>query len=279
MAYDLSELNVEGGLLDRILGGLAAAGADPDHIGPSDLVAVEEFHTLGPMATAALAEAAGIKGDDQVLDAGSGIGGPARHLARSYGCQVTGIDMTAEFCEAAVGLTHRSGMDGQVHIVEGDATALPFRDRSFDVAWTQHTSMNIADKAGLYGELRRVLRPGGRLAFFDAIGGPVQPIHFPVMWANDPAWSFLEPADRMRELVEGAGFEITHWEDVTDASIAFFTMVLGAAGGGPAAPGPLGLHLLLPDPGPKFSTFLRNLQEDRARVVRCVAVASGEPSA
>src|ERR1700737_2916167 len=198
---DMEAVYSTGHILPSILNGLAAAGKDPEHIGPDDLVMLEEFHTLGPVATAALAQAAGIGPDDRVLDAGCGIGGPARHLARAYRCRGTGVDFTPEFVEVGNELSRRAGLADQVEIVHGDATALPFPPGSFDVAWTQHAAMNIADKAGLYRELRRVVNPGGRLALFDVVGGPTQqPLHFPVPWAEDPAWSFLEPAGTIRDL-------------------------------------------------------------------------------
>ena len=89
---------------------MAAAGKDPEHIGPDDLAMLEEFHTLGPVATAALAEAAGIGPDDHVLDAGCGIGGPARHLARAYGCRLTGVDFLPEFVHVGNELTRRASL-------------------------------------------------------------------------------------------------------------------------------------------------------------------------
>lgn len=267
---DMESAYSTGDILSRILAGLTAAGKDPEHIGPDDLVMLEEFHTLGPMATAALAEAAGIGPDDHVLDAGCGIGGPARHLARAYGCRVTGVDFTPEFVEVGNELTRRAGLADRVEIVHGDATALPFPPGSFDVAWTQHAAMNIADKAGLYRSLRRAVKPGGRLALFDVVGGPIQPLHFPVPWAEDPAWNFLEPAGTIRALVEEAGFGVTLWEDLTEQAIPFFT----AAAAAMAAPaGPLGIHILVKDISAKFGNLARNFEEDRARVVRCVAVA------
>jgi SAM-dependent methyltransferase len=259
-----------GNLLDRILSALEAAGKDPEHIGPDDLMMVEEFHTLGPMATAALAQAAGIGPDDNVLDAGCGIGGPARHLARSYGCGVTGVDYTPEFVEVGNELTRRAGLADLVHIEQGDASALVFPAETFDVAWTQHAAMNIADKAGLYGELHRVVRPGGRLALFDIVAGPNQPLQFPVPWADDPAWSFLEPAETTRAHIEKAGFLVTVWEDLTDQAIPFFALAVAAVAN---PPGPVGPHLLVNDPGTKFANLRRNFEEDRARAIRGVAVA------
>jgi SAM-dependent methyltransferase len=258
-------------VLSRILGALKAAGKDPEHIGPDDLVMVEEFHTLGPMATAALAQAAGIGPDDHVLDAGCGIGGPARHLARSFGCRVTGVDLTPEFVDAANELNRRAGLAERVEIVHADANALSFPPGSFDVVWTQHASMNIPDKAALYGGFRRVVKPRGRLAFFDVLAGPNQPLHFPVPWSDDPTWSFLEPVDATRELVEQAGFEVTVWEDLTEPAIGFFAVAAGALAA--VAPGALGIGLLLADARAKFDTLRRNFEEDRARAIRCVAVA------
>src|SRR5882672_4144686 len=77
---------------------LIAAGKDIGHLAPADLGALEDFHTLGRIATGQLAELAGITGRDRVLDAGAGIGGTARFLAATYGCQVTAVDLTEEYC-------------------------------------------------------------------------------------------------------------------------------------------------------------------------------------
>src|SRR4030088_837124 len=93
---DMEAVYSTGHILPSILNGLVAAGKDPDHIGPDDLVMLEEFHTLGPVAPAALAQASGIGPDDYVLDAGCGIGGPARHLARACGWRATGGGFTPE---------------------------------------------------------------------------------------------------------------------------------------------------------------------------------------
>lgn len=88
---------------------------------------------------------------------------------------------------------------------------MPFPDGSFDVVWTQHAAMNIPDKAGLYREVARVVRPGGHLALFDVLAGPTQPIHFPVPWASDQSFSFLLAPDETRALITQAGFREVTW--------------------------------------------------------------------
>lgn len=69
------------------------------------MASVDEFHIRGRKATLELAERMKLTEDSRVLDIGSGLGGPARALADSYGCHVDGVDLTQESCEAAEILT------------------------------------------------------------------------------------------------------------------------------------------------------------------------------
>ena len=176
-----------------------------------DLAPVDNYHWHRLAGTLALARAAAISAADNVLDVGGGIGGPARQLAHRYGCRVTVLDLTAEYCAVGETLTAWTNLADQVSFVCGNALAMPFPDGNFDVVWTQHASMNIADKPGLYGEMARVVRVGGRLAFFDVLAGPNQPIHFPVPWASDPSFNFLLSPEETRSLIAEAGFREIAW--------------------------------------------------------------------
>ncbi|MGB3736066.1 MAG: methyltransferase domain-containing protein [Ilumatobacter sp.] len=258
-----------GGLQQSVLDAIVADGYDPDDLDPEALAPAEEFHTFGRSATVALAEAASITADDQVIDVGSGLGGPARYLARTHHCHVVGVDLTQELCDVAADLTHRVGLTERVEIHRGNALALPFPDDSFDVAWTQHASMNIADKDGLYTEMRRVLRTGGRLAFFDLLSGPEQPIHFPVPWAEDPTSSALATVEETRDLLADTGFEIRLWEDLTADAVAFYASLAD----GPPPNRHLGLHLLIRDMPTKGANLKRNVEENRLTLIRCIADA------
>ena len=107
-----------------------------------------------------------------MLDIGSGIGGPARTLAAEFGCRVTGLDVTEAFCRAATMLTGWLRLQDRVTFRHGNALDMPFGDAAFDVAWSQNSMMNIEDKATLFREVHRVLRPGGLFVFDVVLAGP-----------------------------------------------------------------------------------------------------------
>jgi ubiquinone/menaquinone biosynthesis C-methylase UbiE len=125
---------------------------------------------------------------------GGGIGGPARTLAAEFGCTVTVLDLTEAYCR----LGELTGLSDRVSFRHGSAYDMPLGDGGFDVAWTQHSSMNMEDKERLYAEIRRVLRPGGTLVLHEVVAGPVQPVQFPVPWASDPSISFLRAPEEIR---------------------------------------------------------------------------------
>jgi SAM-dependent methyltransferase len=257
-----------GDLAEAILAGARAAGKDPDHLQPDDLTPVDQFHMGGRPATLELIRLAGLPRGGDVLDIGGGFGGPARTLAVELDGRVVVLDITEEFCRVGEMLTARTGLGDRVRFQHGDATAMPFDDASFDAAWTQHSSMNIADKEQLYREIKRVLRPGGRLALHEVMAGPEQPIHFPVPWARDATINALRPAAEARALIAGLGFDEVAWVDVSAASIDWWRERLAIAAGQPGPP-PLGLHLILgPDFGQMVRNMLRNLEENRITVVQ-----------
>lgn len=248
---------------------LAAAGTDPAHLTPADLGALEDFHTMGRIATTQLAELAGITGSDRVLDAGTGIGGTARFLAATYGCRVTAVDLTAEYCQTASWLNQLAGLDGQITVRHGDVTALPCPDAAFDVVLSQHVQMNVAAKARLYEEARRVLVTGGRLASWDVVEGTSGPLDYPLPWASQPDRSHLVSATTLRAAIEDAGFRISHWADLTDEAVAVMQAVLARP------PAPLGLQAFVPDFAAKAANLTRGLAAGRLRVIQAVALAAG----
>src|ERR1700752_5157752 len=112
------------GLTERLKTVLAVFGPEHQRLTPQQLGALDQFHTRGLAATADLAKLAGIAADMSVLDVGSGVGGPARFLAETYGCQVTGIDLSEPFVDAARYLTQRTGQSGRVSFQTASALEL-----------------------------------------------------------------------------------------------------------------------------------------------------------
>src|SRR5207245_5435074 len=198
------------GLTERLKTALTVFGPEDQRLAPEQLGALDQFHTRGLAATAELARLAGITADMSVLDVGSGVGGPARFLAATCGCRVTGVDLSEPFVDAARYLTGRTGQSGQVSFQTTSALELPFDDGRFDVVLLQHVAMNISDRTRLYREIHRVLKSGGRFATFEGVlhtGEPRYPVpYYPVPWARTPATSFLLTAVATREAVEPAGF-------------------------------------------------------------------------
>src|SRR5215813_7195781 len=174
------------GLTERLKTALAVLGPQDQRLTPKELAGLDQFHTRGLAATAELAKLAGITAEMLVLDVGSGVGGPARFLAATCGCQVTGVDLSEPFVEAARYLTARTGQSGQVSFQTASALELPFDDGSFEVALLQHVAMNISDRARLYREIRRVLKRGGKFVTYDVVLRSGDP-HYPVPWARTPA--------------------------------------------------------------------------------------------
>ena len=264
----------DAGFCARLDAALRAAGLDRPGIAPEDLSLFDQFHTRGRPATLELAEAAGLHTDMRVLDIGSGVGGPARTLAAEYGCRVTGLDLVADYCRAATRLTGLTGLDHLARFVCGSALAAPFADQSFELIWTQHAAMNIADKKRLYQECARLLIPCGRIALNDIVAGPAGPPHFPEPWARDPRTSFLESAGELRGRLTVAGFHIIYWEDRT-AEVAGWTrnvMVKRMGEGAGAGESALGVHLLLGSDFPRMAANLaRSLEERRIEVIVAVA--------
>jgi ubiquinone/menaquinone biosynthesis C-methylase UbiE len=240
---------------------LQAIGKDPAQITRQDLAPIDEFHVRGQEVSRELAVAAGLHQGMRVLDAGCGLGGACRLLAAEFGCTVTGIDITGDYIRTAEKLSAVTGLEHSTHFVQGSVLGLPFADNSFDVVWTQHVQMNIADKKTFYAEIYRVLTKGGRLIYYDILGRD-EPVHYPVPWANNAALTFLMNSQQLHTLLTGTGFQRVQVTDETEKGISFFNKLFNriAQKGLPA----LGLHLLMGDTAhQKLNNLRSNLTEER----------------
>lgn len=250
----------------RILAAIRAAGLNPElPLLPEELAALDQFHTGGLHASRELLELAQIRAEHRVLDIGAGLAGPARLLASALGCHVDCLEMSPDFCAGATLLNRLTGLNDRIEVHKGSALDIPFPDDSFDVVWMQNVGMNIADKPKLYGEICRVIKPGGCYAFQEMAAGETATSYFPLPWATDPADSCLIPIEEMNSILGEAGFMVELFEDTSDAHLSGTTK-----NATPAAPGQLGLGVYVDNLAEKAGNARRSLQEGQIRLVRGV---------
>ena len=177
------------------------------------------------------------------------------------------MDLTEEYCEAARWLNQLAGHDDRISVRQGDVTDLPFEGATFTVMFSLHVQMNVADKALLYAEARRVLVDSGRLALWDIVAGEDGKPDFPVPWADRPEYSHLTTSDRLRTTIETSGFEIEQWNDLTDQAAPMMQTLLTL----PLSP--IGLQAFVPDFETKAKNLTAALADGRLRAVQGVARA------
>jgi SAM-dependent methyltransferase len=256
--------------LELVSAGLDEIAPDGRPLELSELAGFDHFHTAGALATVRMADLLAPASTDTVLDAGSGLGGPARYLADRFGCRVVGVDLTPLFVEVGHLLNQRTGFDDRVELRVGDITALDLDDASVDHVWTQHVAMNIADRPALYAEIRRVLKPGGRFAVFDVIDGGGGELLLPVPWATAPEHNHLVTRDELRTLLDDAGFRIDVDEDPAGDLLPAMQKMLAA----PPASSPLTTAMFIDDLETKGPMYMRNLQEGRTALALLVCTAA-----
>lgn len=209
----------QGRLEATILEALRASGKNVDALSTADLAGVDEQHVGWRAATVELARDLDLHSGLSVLDVGSGLGGPARYFAERYGCKVAGVDLTAECVQVASSLSQRCGLSHRVSFVRGSAHALPFPSGHFDVVTLMHVGMNIFNKAAAFGEVRRVLKPGGNFAVFDVMRLDASSLPFPLPWADAADMNFLETPDAYRRLLGAQGFRVERERNRRDQAI------------------------------------------------------------
>ncbi|MFT7650616.1 MAG: SAM-dependent methyltransferase [Candidatus Poriferisodalaceae bacterium] len=244
-----------GGLLAAIEAGLAKLGKSSKTATVEDLGPVDEFHIGGRSATVELSQRLDVSPGTRLLDVGCGIGGTSRFFASTTGCQVTGIDLSPTYVDVARTLTEWTGLSDQVAFEAGSALEMPFANESFDRAVQLHVGMNIDDKAALFAEIARTLRPGGRLAVYDILRVGAGDLEYPVPWASDTSQSFVGDPEDYRTSLEAAGFEVDT-RDRRQFAMDFFA-AQAARATGTSGPPPLGLHLII---GADTPTKLGNLR-------------------
>lgn len=246
-------------VMARIEAALRESGKDPAKPTVDDLAGVDEFHARSRDATVELADWLPAAVTTEVLDIGSGLGGPARFLAATRGLRIVGVDLTPDYVDAATELTRRCGLADRARFLTANALDLPFEDGAFAAAYTQHVAMNISDKTALYAEAARVLRPGATFVIYDILRGSGGTVLYPTPWSADGSTSFLVDPPELLRLLDQAGFAVEEHRDLREASATWFERRAAAAAAGKRPPLTIGL-LLGQLFAPAFANLLANLR-------------------
>ncbi len=212
-------------LTQKIKTALIKAGKDLSNLEPKDLSAIDQLHTGGAVASLELLKKINLAQNARVLDAGCGIGGSSRILARQFNCQVIGIDLADKFIPAANFLTQCMALENLVNFQQGSILDLPFEENTFDAILCQHVLMNIKDKSMAVKEFFRVLKPEGKLILNEITKGENNTLVLPVPWAASPGISFLEPWDLLSPIFEKQGFKTLSYSDETSLACSWWKKV------------------------------------------------------
>lgn len=182
-----------------------------------ELIMGEQIHVGGWGQSKVLADAAGIREGQKVLDICSALGAGLRFLNRNYGVQGYGLDATPHMVEEARRRTERDGLSEAITYKVGNAEEIPWGDGHFDVVWGEDAWCYVENKEKMIEEAARVLKPGGTIAFSDWVEGPAGMddetasrictfMKFPDVYTSE----------KYEEVLKRNGFRIKVSEDLTE---------------------------------------------------------------
>jgi len=259
----------KGDVYGSIVSALEKMSKPLDALTIDDLAPVDHFHARGLSATVELADRLPIEAVQHIVDIGCGLGGPARYIAQRFQCHVSGVDITQPFVDAANKLTGLLRMAAQVRIEHGNGERLPYPDAHFDGGYTQHVTMNVADRPKFFAEAYRVLKPGAFFALSEHGLGPKGNPHYPVPWSEDGSGAYLISPSETQAVLERTGFEHIVIEDTGAKYAAGYKMAIEKAEKGILPP--LGTHILMGETAlQKARNAARNVEEGRTRPIQLI---------
>ena len=152
-----------------------------------------------------------------VLEIGCGSGGYALHVAEKIGCNLVGLDINAAGIRNANQLALAKGLASQAHFEQCDVSKnLPFDGESFDAVFSNDVLCHLPGRAEILGEIFRVLKPGGRMLFSDAlvVGGMVS--HEEIATRSSIGFYVYSPPGENERLIARAGFSDIRITDTTE---------------------------------------------------------------
>ena len=267
----VSDHYLHGDLLKAIQAALPELGKTIDSVTIEDLAPVDEFHIGGRPATEHFLEQLNFSEQDHILDVGCGLGGASRFVANKYNNHVTGIDLTQEYIVTGNALCAWVGLDKHITLHQGSALSMSFQDETFDGGYMMHVGMNIEDKARLFKEIYRVLRPGASFGVYDVMRIEDGELTYPVPWATEKSTSRLASPDQYKLALRNAGFDISNQNNRREFALDFYKRVRAKTKAN-AGPPPLGLHTLMQEStAAKIKNMIDNIANNYIAPVEVIA--------
>ncbi len=268
---EVADHYTHGSLVDVIEDGFNRQGRSISDISLDDMSVIDEFHIGGRQASEGFLSQLQLKEQSLVLDVGCGLGGPARFVADRFGCSVSGIDLTAEYVDTGNVISNWVGLDKKVILQQGSALRLPFPEGQFDAAYMMHVGMNITDKASLFSEVFRILKPHGKFGVYDVMQVGEGDMGYPAPWAASANTSSLVSPEQYQAGLEKAGFKILAKRERGDFAIDFFEAMKRKMSEATEDP-VLGLHVLMgADAKDKVANVLKSIKAGIIAPVEVIA--------
>lgn len=267
----ISDHYLHGDLLADIQDAIVKLGKTIENVTIEDLAPVDEFHIGGRQATESFLGQIEFSEQGHVLDVGCGLGGTARFVASKYNNYVTGVDLTPEYIETGKVLCRWVKLDERITLRRENALSMSFQNEIFDGGYMMHVGMNIADKARLFAEVFRVLRPGSPFGVYDVMRIKDGELAYPVPWATESSTSALATPDQYRQALSEAGFKVAEENNRRDFALNYFQALRAKteASGGPP---PLGLHILMKESRvEKVKNMIENITANYIAPVEIIA--------
>ncbi len=180
------------------------------------LVLGDSWHPGGLTLTTVLGESLNLTTDDDILDVACGIGSSGLHIAKNFGCSVSGIDTSDGNINEAIRISSAMSLSRQAEFKVGDSTRIPYDSNSFTAVIVECALSGFTKPSLALEEIRRVLNPHGRLGITDlAVDGSL-PIE--LQEGLEPFCLNIEMSPgRYEELLAQSGFVDVSLSDRTDS--------------------------------------------------------------
>jgi len=164
--------------------------------------------------------------ETKVLDVGAGYGGPARYLAKTYGCHVDCLNVSEVQNRRTRQLNQKQGLTHKIRIIEENFEAIPLDDQQYDIVWSQDAILHSGNRYQVLSEIYRLLKPGGELIFTDPMqsddcpSGVLQPVLDRILLDSMGSIGFYT------QTTNELGFETIQILEMTEQLVEHYSRVL-----------------------------------------------------